>query len=359
MLDCCPKVFRVYWGSLLGAAAILGNAGCVSEPRSGWEPGDAVWQRFQFTQPQMGVPFRIVLYAPDQTTAESAAADAYKRIKELNAIFTDYDTDSELNVLSQTAGKGFDVPVSPDLWRVLERSQTLARQTEGAFDITIGPVVSVWRKARYEKKMPDPARLAERRAAVGHDKLVLDPKRRTARLLVPFMHLDLGGIAKGYAVDAALAILRDRGIRRALVAGSGDIAVGDPPPGKIGWRVEVAPLDVTNAPAARFVLLANRAIATSGDVFQHVEIEGRRYSHIVDPRTGVGLTDHSLVSIIAHDCTTADSLATAVSVLGPERGLRLAKQAGVAVRIVRWPETGLEMYETREFKRFYDLSTAP
>jgi len=156
-------------------------------------------------------------------------------------------------------------------------------------------------------------------------------------------------------VDAALAVLRERGLRRALVAGSGDIAVGDPPPGRRGWRVEIASLDVTNAAPARFVVLAREAIATSGDVFQRVEIGGNRYSHIIDPRTGIGLTDHSLVTVIARDCTTADSLATTVSVLGPKSGLGLIRRtAGTAVRIVRQPAQNLEVVESRGFPRFYD-----
>lgn len=342
-------------GPWLGLALVALAVSCASPgPPDSGRPGPPE-QRYAFSQPQMGVPFRIVLYAPDAAVAEAAARAAFARVKQLNDLLTDYDTDSELNLLSRTSGEGRAVPVSPDLWRVLERSQDLARRSDGAFDITVGPFVSLWRKARWEKRLPNPTRLAEVRAAVGHEKMVLDPERRSACLLVPNMHLDLGGIAKGYAVDAALAVLRERGLRRALVAGSGDIAVGDPPPGRRGWRVQIASLDVTNAPSARFVVLAREAIATSGDVFQRVEIGGNRYSHIIDPRTGIGLTDHSLVTVIARDCTTADSLATTVSVLGPKSGLGLIRRtAGTAVRIVRQPAQNLEVVESRGFRKFYD-----
>jgi len=236
---------------------------------------------------------------------------------------------------------------------VLERSQALAKRTDGAFDVTVGPVVNLWRKARRAKQLPRADRLAEARAVVGWRKLELDPRARTAKLLVPDMRLDLGAIAKGYAVDEALKVLRARGVTRALVAGGGDMAVGDAPPGTPGWRIEVAALDVTNAPPARFVILRNRALATSGDVFQHVELDGVRYSHIVDPRTGMGLTDHSLVTVIAPDCTTADSLATAVSVLGPAKGLKLIEQTPqVAAHIVRRPGTVIEVYESRNFASY-------
>lgn len=311
-------------------------------------------ERYEFNRPQMGVPFRIVLHAAGRERAAAAAEAAFQRVARLNDLLSDYDTDSELSRLSRTSGGGAVVKVSEDLWRVLERAQRVAGQSDGAFDITVGPCVSLWRKARREHKMPDPLRLAEALQAVGWRKLRLDARRRTAQLLVPGMKLDLGGIAKGYAVDEALKVLRQHGITRALVAGAGDLAVGEPPPGRPGWRIELAPLDVTNAPPAKFVLLKNAALATSGDVFQHLEFEGRRYSHIVDPRTGIGLTDHSLVVMIAGDCMTADSLSKVVSVRGPEAGLALiARQPGVEARIVRLPDNQIEMRETAGFKKFY------
>ena len=133
------------------------------------------------------------------------------------------------------------------------------------------------------------------------------------------------------------------------------MVAGDAPPGKRGWRIELAPLDVTNAPPARFVWLANAGLATSGDLFQHLEIDGKRYSHIVDPHTGIGLTDHSLVTVIAPDGITADGLSTAISVLGPDAGARLAeKTRGAAVHIVRMPGDRIEMIESSRFKRFYE-----
>jgi thiamine biosynthesis lipoprotein len=169
------------------------------------------------------------------------------------------------------------------------------------------------------------------------------------------MRLDLGGIAKGYAVDEALRTLRGLGISQALVEGGGDVGVSDAPPGRKGWRFELAPLDITNAPPARFLLLKDKAISTSGDINQRLEIDGKRYSHIVDPHTGIGLTDHSLVSVIAPDSITADSLTKVASVLGPEKGLKFIEDTpGVAARIMRNPLESLEIYESERFKRFYD-----
>ena len=133
------------------------------------------------------------------------------------------------------------------------------------------------------------------------------------------------------------------------------MAVSDPPPGKKGWRIELAALDATNAPPARFVSLSHAALATSGDLFQRLEIDGRRYSHIVDPHTGIGLTDHSLVNVIAPDCITADSLTKVVSVLGPKKGLDFIEATPrAAARVIRQPGDKIELNESSRFGRFSD-----
>jgi len=168
------------------------------------------------------------------------------------------------------------------------------------------------------------------------------------------MRLDAGGIAKGYALDEATRILRAHGIRSSLVAGAGDLVVTGPPPGERGWRVEVAPLDVSNAPPARLVWLRNASLCTSGDLFQHVEIGGNRYSHIVNPRTGLGLTDHSLVTVIGPDGITTDALSTALSVAGPTRAVKIAQRFGSEALVVRKPGPDLEFTESPGFKRYQD-----
>ncbi len=311
--------------------------------------------RYEFNEPQMGIPFRIVLYSRTKVEGEAAAKAAFARVAQLNDILSDYDPDSELSQLSRTSGSGQRVKVSDDLWFVLKRSREMAERSRGAFDVTVGPMVNLWRKARREKKLPAANLLAEARKAVGYKNLQLDARNHTAELLVANMRLDLGSIAKGFAVDEALKSLREHGIKSALVAGAGDLAVSAAPPGKKGWRIEIAPLDVPNAPEKKFVLLRNAALGTSGDLFQKLEIEGKRYSHIVDPHTGLGLTDHSLVNAIAPDCITANTLATAASVLGPEKGLKLTKKTPrAAIRILRKPNEAIEEFETREFKKFYE-----
>lgn len=320
------------------------------------EPG---LERFESTRPQMGVPFKILLYAPDSATANLAFEAAFSRVEALNRVLSDYDSDSELSRLSRSAPMAEGVPISEPLWTVLARSQTLAAQTGGAFDVTVGPYVRLWRRARRSGEMPSPDRLAEARSAVGYQFLKLDNRARTAQLLRPNMRLDLGGIAMGYAVDETLKLLRERGISRALVDASGDIAVGDPPPGKPGWTIDVMPLSTDGTPARR-ILLSNAAVTTAGDAFQHVVIDGRRYSHIVDPRTGLGVTDGVGVAVIARDCLTADSLDTAASVLGPKAALALIEATpGAAAFIVRPTAGEPEILESRGFKAYVVPDTAP
>ena len=308
--------------------------------------------RFESTQPQMGVPFKIILYAPDEAAAKGAFEVAFSHIAALNRVLSDYDPNSELSRLSRAAGSPHGIPASETLWNVLARSQALANETEGAFDVTVGPLVRLWRRARRNKQMPTSQRLAQARSAVGYQLLKLDEKHRTAQLRQPGMRLDLGGIAMGYAVDEALKLLRKRGITRVLIDASGDVGVGDPPPGKDGWTIGVVPLEADGAPSCN-ISLANAAVTTSGDAFQHVVIDGKRYSHIVDPRSGLGLSDQSGVTVIARDCTTADSLATAVSVLGPKAGLALVERTpGAAVSIVRATDGQVEIFQSPRFGKF-------
>lgn len=314
--------------------------------------------RYEFSQTQMGVSFTIVLYAPDETAANRAAEAAFRRVAQLNAVYSDYDAQSELMRLCRQAEPGRAVPVSDDLFHVLARSQALAERTDGAFDITVGPYVRLWRRARRQRQLPSVDRLADAKAAVGYRHLKLHCDERSVELLRPGMRLDLGGIAKGHAADEALRVLEKHGIRQALVDASGDIVAGEPPPGQPGWRIGIAPLDV-DAPPSRYVLLARGAVATSGDAWQHVEIDGTRYSHIVDPRTGIGLTESSSVTVVAPDGLTADSLATAVSVLGPDEGLRLIDEMPeTAALVVRSIDGQAKAIESARFSELHFVAPA-
>lgn len=304
-------------------AALL--AGGAAEPQS--------LERFREIRPGMGSTFEIVLYAADEAAAERAFEAAYERIEALNRVFSDYDSDSETSRLCHLAPMDEAVPVSAEMGFVLQHALQLSERTDGAFDVTIGPLSRLWRRARRQGRLPSDERLVEAKAAVGYRHVRLDAANSRVQLMAPGMRLDFGGIAKGYACDEALAALRKAGVTRALVNGGGDLALGDSPPGETGWRVGVAPLQ-PNDPPSRVLHVANCGVATSGDAWQFVEIDGRRYSHILDPRTGLGVERRSSVTVLAPSGMAADALASAVSVLGPQRGLALIERIPDAACLV-------------------------
>ncbi|MEZ0327770.1 MAG: FAD:protein FMN transferase [Fimbriimonas sp.] len=267
--------------------------------------------RFTFTEYHMGIDARLVVYAPNEQTARSACESAFKRIAELDAIMSDYRQDSELMRLCGSAGKGA-IPVSPDLFRVLDKAQTIAKQTDGGFDVTVGPLIQLWRKARKEQKLPNAADIEKAKKVVGFKKLHMNPKTSTATLDVPRMRLDLGGIAKGYASDEALKVLRSQGIQSALIEMGGDIVLGAAPPRREGWNISVPN-------AGQNMFLKDCAISSSGDTEQYVEIGKTRYSHVVDPRTGYGLTQRKQATVIAPDGFTSDPLSTALTLVAQKR----------------------------------------
>ena len=282
----------------------------------------------------MGVQARIVLYAPDSTMARSAAAAAFDRIAHLDGVMSDYRSDSELMQLCARAGQG-PIRVSEDLFIVLDAAIDLARLSDGAFDVTVGPLVRLWRKARRAGSLPSSRDLQDAQARVGWELVTLDDRERTVALALPGMQLDLGGIAKGYAADEAVAAAREFGVGRILVEFGGDIVVGDPPPGSEGWEITVGDVgDVGDADGlgGATIVLSNSAVSSSADTEQFVEIDGKRYSHVVDPRTGLGLTDRLAVTVVTSRGITSDALATTLSILGPEPGLELIERAYPSVR---------------------------
>ncbi len=312
---------------------------------------DGHLERYRESRPGMGSTFEIIVYAPDEQTAKRGMDAAFARIEQLNQIFSDYESESEACRLSHAAPMPEAVPVSAEMFTVLDYSVQLSRQTDGAFDVTVGPVSRLWRRARRQKQLPAPERLQEAMAGVGYRHLQLDAAGRKAKLAAAGMRLDFGAVAVGFAVDEAVAVLEQHGLTRVLVNGSGDMALGDPPPGETGWRIGVAPLE-PNQPPSRFLRLAHCGVSTSGDAWQFVEIAGRRYSHIVDPRTGIGLTRRSSVTVIASNGMAADGLATAASVLGAEKGLALIERTcGAACLMIIVEDEKPRLHESSGWKK--------
>jgi thiamine biosynthesis lipoprotein len=282
----------------------------------------------EFAQVHMGMPVRIRLYSSSEAHARAAAAAAFARIAALDQVMSDYRPDSELRRLGRRWS-----PVSRELVAVVERAIEIADATGGAFDPTVGPLVGLWREARQSRRLPEATAIVAAKRLVGWQHVQLDAARSTVRLARDGVRLDLGGIAKGYIIQQALQAMIPFGVTSALVEAGGDIVVGEAPPGRDGWNIDVTGSDAEFA--ARAARLTNAALATSGPSAQFVEIDGVRYSHVVDPRTGLGLTNQVTARVIAADGATADALATALTV-APDSLLRIRRRfPDVAVSLAR------------------------
>jgi FAD:protein FMN transferase len=273
---------------------------------------------FGYAQVHMGMEVRMRLFASGPGQAESAARAAFARIAVLDGIMSDYRPDSELRRV-QGNGNAW-TPVSPELFDAIERAVAVARATNGAFDPTIGSLVLLWREARTRRRLPDASAIEAARARVGWHQISLDRSRREVRLSPPdsatTVQLDLGGIAKGFILQEALRVLRTHGVSSALIESGGDIVVGEAPPGRSAWRVDAPGASPAFVEKAR--RLTNAALSTSGPSAQFLVIDGIRYSHVIDPRTGLGLTNNLTARVIAKDASTADALSTALTVAGPD-----------------------------------------
>jgi len=286
-------------------------------------------RRFSFSSPGMGTRFQISLYAPEERypDVEEAVLAAFDRIAPLNAIFSDYEPNSEINRASAAKPPW---SASPDFFALSSRALQLAQLTDGAFDPTLGQLSRLWRSTRQRQKLAPPDRLQKALTATGWQHLQLDPISQKITLTQPNLLLDFGGIAKGYAADQMLALLKAKGFPVAIVLAGGDTAVGDPPPGHSGWTVTLRTGIDDTSPVN--LPLANRSVSTSGDLHQFIELDGTRYSHIINPKTGLGLTRRIACSVIAPDTTTSDALATALCLIGPDEGRKIATTERLTVR---------------------------
>jgi thiamine biosynthesis lipoprotein len=302
--------------------------------------------RYSYAWNAMGSEFNLVFYAPHDSIAKVASDSVFKRIEYLNTILSDYLDGSETNRLSATAGSGEAFLAGPILFDILRQSVHYSKQTKGMFDVSVGPIVQLWRRALRRSYFPDSAQILEAKQSVGYKKIRLNAKNSTVILTQKGMRLDFGGIGKGYAADDALRILRYFGISAAFLDAGGDLTIGEAPPQKKGWEIEVSS-GGKDSTAKRVLTLKNCGVATSGNTYRFMEHNGVKYSHIVDPRTGVGLTTHTRTTVIAPDGTAADALATAFSVLGIKEGKKVAKKLK-SVRIWLLEQNGLE-WKTANF----------
>ena len=308
-------------GARAAVAALVAVAfacvGCSPQPTA------ATRAPYEYQRIIMGAPCRLVVHAADELTADDAAQAAFARMGTMEEALSDWMPQSEVRRL--TAAAGAVTPVGVDLGAALEASLRWSALTVGAFDPTVGALTKLWRTARRAGRVPSAADAVAAHARCGVRHVRFDPSARTYSANIDDLELDFGGIGQGMAADAALAVLRARGITSALVDLSGDIAVGDAPPGRDAWRVEL------DDPWHTVLLLENAAVTTSGDRFQHLDVatgaaQPARLSHIIDPATGEPLRNRVEVTAVARTATDADALATSLCVMGPERGRALLER---------------------------------
>ena len=312
-------------------------------------------QKFVFEQPKMGSPFTISIFAIDSIAAAWAATTAFHCADSLSLIFSDYLDSSELNRLNATSGQNRYIPVSAAMFDILQYALQAARESKGSYDISMGPVVKLWRNARKIKKLPDADSLKKALDKVGYQYIHLDSTHQSVWLEKQGMQLDLGGLGKGYVAQAALNTIRAMGFPSSMVNAGGKIVTGDPPPERNGWRIGITLPEEKEKMINQFLLLNNISVATSGDIYQHLDIDGKRYSHIVDPKTGLGITSQRNVTVIAKDGTISDWLATACSVLPVYEAFQLISSfPDAALLITEMKDGKLIQRSSESFKNYFE-----
>lgn len=264
----------------------------------------------------MGSTFSIVVYGPDTAPTENTIEAAFAEAHRLDNMLSNYKPDSELSRVNQQAAKA-PVKVSPELFSLLRICFDLSERSSGAFDMTVGPLMKLWGFYRGEGHVPDRQSIARVMAHVGYRNVVLDAGERTVSFSKPGIELDPGGVGKGYAIDRMAAVLRERGIRSALLSagGSSIYAIGAPPESARGWRIAIQdPLDSSKSAAT--VYLKDNSLSTSGGYEKFFEAGGRMYSHIMDPRTGYPVSGTLAVSVVCARTLDSEIWAKPFYVLG-------------------------------------------
>lgn len=274
-------------------------------------------------------------------------------IDTLNLAFSDYLPQSELNRLCATAGKNEWVPVSPELFSILQKAKRANAISKGSFDITLSPVIRLWRTARRKQQLPPKDSIALAMKKVGNKYILLDAKTRSVKLTRVNMQLDLGGIAKGETAQKCIVRLKELGFPFALADAGGDIVAGGTPEDLPGWKVAIN-LPESEELMDRQLILRNKAVTTSGDLYQYLVVNGVRYSHIIDPLTGWALTNSRNVTVIADSGADADWLTKACSILPINKALKLVKKfKGAEVQITTLEHDQPVFYRSARFALYF------
>lgn len=295
---------------------------------------------FHLQRPAMGTTAEIYLHAENSQRASELFDAAFAEIERVEAALSSYRSTSEVSRINREASDG-PVTTDPEVFDLIHRALTMSERTQGAFDITVGPLVEAWGFFREAGNYPSQDELSGARARAGWDKVALDKEARAIRFLSPGLELDLGGIGKGWALDCASKTLRRLGVDSALLGlgQSSYVAIGAPP-GTPGWSITV-PDPQRQAQPLSSLTLRDGSLSTSGNTEKYFVLDGNRYSHIIDPRTGRPAEDVTQVTVTAPTATDSDALSTAMFVLGAEEARKLIGNFdGAHALLVRGPGEG-------------------
>ena len=309
--------------------------------------------RFSFSEQKMGSPLNIIFYTIDSVNANKQAIACFKLVDSLNHIFSNYDSTSELSLINKNAGIG-KIIASPLMWELLLKSKQAFIKSRGAYNIAMGPLTQVWRIARRSKQFPTETEITHKRMLCDFNKVKMNEEDHSVFLSMKGMQLDFGGIGKGYIAQKVVDYLKSQGITKSLVDAGGDIVFGDAPIHKKGWSVGVNKPEQAEDLLPKKLQLHNLSVATSGDVYQFIEHLGKKYSHIIDPATGYGVTSLRNVTVIAKEGAIADWLATACSILPIEQAKKLAISMQAELLISEMLHNHIQTYSTKGFQQYWE-----
>ena len=315
---------------------------------------DAQESRFSFSEQKMGSPLHIIFYAQDSMIANKQARACFQLIDSLNHIFSNYDSSSELTSINNNAGIAKNI-ASPLMWELIMQSKEAFIKSKGAYNIAMGPLTQLWRTARRLKQFPNQVQIKNKLLLCDFNKIQFNNQDHSIYLSAKGMQLDFGGIGKGYIAQKVVDYLKKEGVTASLVDAGGDIVFGDAPPDKKGWIVGVNQPEKTDDLLPEKLQLHNMSVATSGDVYQFIEHAGKKYSHIINPLTGYGVTSLRNVTVIANNGADADWLATACSILPINEAKRLALSLHAELLITERVNNQLKRNNTKGFDKYWGL----
>jgi len=309
-------------------------------------------KRFEFPGNKMGSSFNIIFYHTDSAEAVILAKECFLIVDSLNNIFSDYSPESEVGKLAFQKNLT-DIKVSDELFAMIARSKDAWERSGKTFDITIGALTQLWRKAKKENRFPSEADVKAAKDLTGFKNLTINERSKTISFKKPGIRFDFGGIVPGHAAQRVIDFLKTKNINIALVDASGDIVMSDAPPGKDGWTIGINLPENQNEIWDKKLELKNFAVSTSGDVYRYTIHNGRKYSHIIDLRTGYGVTSQRNVTVITKYGADADWLATACSILPIKKALSLAKKEHAAILIATLKDEKITIHKSESFDKYF------